>query len=205
MKNYLCLDGKKIELTDKQLKEIKDSFVKKRRLGDVPVGGIVGIGSCEWSYEFIVLDHNDGETRLLMKELYKEDVKFGPDNNYKNSDVKKICDEFAKELGDLVGSDNIISHKVDLTALDGLRTYDACYAKCSLMTFDMARSYVDILDRYKLDQYWWLCTPWSTPEHGYSSTVCIVSPSGYIDYRHFNCGNFGVRPFFILKSDIFVS
>ena len=200
MKNYLCLDDKKIELTEKQLKEIKDSFVKKRRLGDVPAGDIVGIGS----YEFIVLDHIDGKARLLMKDLYKEDVKFGPDNNYKNSDVKKICDEFAKELEDLVGSDNIISHKVDLTSLDGLRTYDACYAKCSLMTFDMARSYVDILDRYKLDQYWWLCTPWSTPEHGHSSTVCIVSPSGIIYYNCF-CIYFGVRPFCILKSDIFVS
>ena len=200
MKNYLCLDGKKIELTEKQLKEIKDSFVKKRRLGDVPAGDIVGIGS----YEFIVLDHIDGKARLLMKDLYKEDVKFGPDNNYKNSDVKKICDEFAKGLEYLVGPDNIISHKVDLTSLDGLGTYDACYAKCSLMTFDMARSYVDILDRYKLDQYWWLCTPWSTPEHGYSSTVCIVSPSGGIyngNYR--NSG--GGRPFCILKSDIFVS
>ena len=201
MKNYLCLDGKKIELTEKQLKEIKDSFVKKRRLGDVPAGDIVGIGS----YDFIVLDHNDGETRLLMKGLYKEDVKFGPDNNYKNSDVKKICDEFAKELEDLVGSDNIISYKVDLTALDGLRTYGDCYAKCSPMTFDMARSYVDILDRYKLDQYWWLCTPWSTPEHGYSSTVCIVSPSGNIFNNFFSCSGNGVRPFCILKSDIFVS
>ena len=202
MKNYLCLDDKKIELTEKQLKEIKDSFVKKRRLGDVPAGDIVGIGS----YEFIVLDHIDGKARLLMKDLYKEDVKFGPDNNYKNSDVKKICDEFAKELEDLVGSDNIISHKVDLTSLDGLRTYDACYAKCSLMTFDMARSYVDILDRYKLDQYWWLCTPWSTPEHGHSSTVCIVSPSGDINYdNYFYYYGYGVRPFCILKSDIFVS
>ena len=200
MKNYLCLDDKKIELTEKQLKEIKDSFVKKRRLGDVPAGDIVGIGS----YEFIVLDHIDGKARLLMKDLYKEDVKFGPDNNYKNSDVKKICDEFAKELEDLVGSDNIISHKVDLTSLDGLRTYDACYAKCSLMTFDMARSYVDILDRYKLDQYWWLCTPWSTPEHGHSSTVCIVSPSGFGSDRY-SFINGGVRPFCILKSDIFVS
>lgn len=201
MKNYLCLDGKKIELTEKQLKEIKDSFVKKRRLGDVPVGDVVGIGS----YDFIVLDHNDGETRLLMKGVYKEDVKFGPDNNYKNSDVKKICDEFAKGLEYLVGSENIISHKVDLTSLDGLRTYDACYAKCSLMTFDMARSYVDILDRYKLDQYWWLCTPWSTPEHGYSSTVCIVSPSGYIFSNIYVYNNFGVRPFCIFNSDIFVS
>lgn len=201
MKNYLCLEGKKIELTEKQLKEIKDSFVKKRRLGDVPAGDIVGIGS----YDFIVLDHNDGETRLLMKGLYKEDVKFGPDNNYKNSDVKKICDKFAKELEDLVGSDNIISHKVDLTSLDGLRTYDACYAKCSPMTFDMARSYVDILDRYKLDQYWWLCTPWSTPEHGYSSAVCVVSPSGGIYDNYYGCDVIGVRPFCILESDIFVS
>lgn len=201
MKNYLCLDDKKIELTEKQLKEIKDSFVKKRRLGDVPAGDIVGIGS----YEFIVLDHIDGKARLLMKDLYKEDVKFGPDNNYKNSDVKKICDEFAKELEDLVGSDNIISHKVDLTSLDGLRTYDACYAKCSLMTFDMARSYVDILDRYKLDQYWWLCTPWSTPEHGHSSTVCIVSPSGIFFNYGYSYYYDGVRPFCILKSDIFVS
>ena len=201
MKNYLCLEGKKIELTEKQLKEIKDSFVKKRRLGDVPAGDIVGIGS----YEFIVLDHIDGKARLLMKDLYKEDVKFGPDNNYKNSDVKKICDEFAKELEELVGLDNIVSHKVDLTSLDGLRTYDACYAKCSLMTFDMARSYVDILDRYKLDQYWWLCTPWSTPEHGYSSTVCIVSPSGCVFSYSCNCYCNGVRPFCIVDSNIFVS
>ena len=156
-------------------------------------------------YEFIKFTCDDGNVIGVLKDSLG-DMRFGDSNDFSKSDIlKNLTEKFLPEIESIVGVDNVLEFETDLISLDGLRTYDACNAKCSLMTFDMARSYVDILDRYKLDQYWWLSTPWSTPEHGYSSTVCIVSPSGYFgSYGYgFNCD--GVRPFCILKSDIFVS
>jgi len=68
----------------------------------------------------------------------------------------------------------------------------------------MYRQFVDILDEHKIDAWWWLATPYSTPRHEHTSWVKCVSPSGYIGYGgYYHCR--GVRPFCILNSNIFVS
>lgn len=77
--------------------------------------------------------------------------------------------------------------------------------RASLITADMYRKYVGILDKFKLDSWWWLATPWSTKRHDNDAWVKCVAPSGCI-FRsdcYFNVR--GVRPFCILKSNIFVS
>lgn len=92
MENYICINGKKTELTKEQLKQ----------LGlDLPVielsenGEIAKIGD----YEFIVLKSpNKDETRLLLKNSLCDSA-FGEDNNdYRKSKVKAIVDNFAKEI-----------------------------------------------------------------------------------------------------------
>ena len=201
MKNYLCLNGQKIELTKEQVTRIRDSVVPQSKLGDMHVGDIVKIGS----YEFIVLEHSKETTALIMKDLLKKEVKFGDTADYKTSNVKKVLDKFAKELSEIIGEDNIIEHTVDLTSLDGLKHYGQTKASASLLTLDLYRRYVDVLDQHKLDEYYWLVTPWSVPAHGWDKTVLCVSPSGFIFSNGCFCGNSGVRPFCILKSNIFVS
>ena len=199
--NYLCLNGNKIELTAEQVAKIKESFGCKTKLSDKEVGDIVTIGDIE----FIVLEHSKETTALLMKDLLAEDEKFGDSADFKTSNVKKILDKFADDLAKTVGEENIIEHTVDLTSCDGLKDYRTVRAKASLLTCDLYRRYVETIDKHKLDKWWWLATPYSAPTHGYEKLVSCVAPSGRVNFN-FNCNdNCGVRPFCILKSDIFVS
>ena len=199
--NYLCLNGNKIELAAEQIAKIKESFGCKTKLSDKAVGDIVTIGDIE----FIVLEHSKERTALLMKGLLAEDETFGDSADFETSNVKKILDEFADDLAKIVGEENIIEHTVDLTSNDGLKDYGTARAKASLLTCDLYRRYVEIIDKHKLDKWWWLATPYSTPTHGYEKIVCCVAPSGNINGNFSYYDNIGVRPFCILNSDIFVS
>ena len=202
MKNYLTLNGKKIELTEEQARQIAESFTVKPsvRLGDVPVGQVAKIGE----YEFVVLEHNNGTTQLIMKDILEDDVKFGEDNNdYRKSNVRAKLQEFADKLASIVGGENIIEHAVDLTSEDGLKDYGNVMERVSLLTAEMYRKYVDILDMHKPNVWWWLATPHSTARHENVEWVKCVSPSGGIDYYDYG-SNIAVRPFCILNSDLFI-
>ena len=201
--NYLCINGKKIELTKEQLKQIQDSISKKTKLSEKEVGEIVTIGE----HEYIVLEQNEFTctTSLLMKDLLEDETTFGDSADYKTSNVKKMLDKFALELEKEVGKDNLIEHTVDLTSNDGLKDYGKTNAKVSLLTCDLYRKFVYIIDKFKLDKWWWLATAFSTPAHGYERLVECVSPRGSVDYYSCSVNDSGVRPFCILNSNIFVS
>ena len=154
---------------------------------------------------FIVLEQTEEGTKVITKELFKKNVKFGDSANYKGSDLFKLCDgDIYSEFCDVFGEDNIITHTVDLTTVDMQKPYGTVECDVRVLTFDEARKYNDILVNKELPDWWWTCTPWSTEERGWKYSVAVVSPSG--DFNDNCCGNdFGVRPFCILKSDIFVS
>ena len=201
MKNYICFNGKKIELTTEQVAKMKKSFgIAEVKLSDIPIGETFKIGE----HEFVVLEHSGDTTAVIFKELLYEEKEFGKNNNYKNSDVDDICNEFEYKIADVVGKENLIEHTVDLTADDGLKDYGSIKRKMSLLTANLYRRYVEILDKHKLDKWWWLSTAYSTPTHSHTSWIKCVSPRGRIDYYDYYF-NRGVRPFCILKSNIFVS
>ena len=93
---------------------------------------------------------------------------------------------------------------LDLTADDGLKCYGSVERKAALLTANMCRKYVETLDKYKIDKWWWTSTAYSTPKHDDSSWIKCVSPRGYVNLGSYYF-NYGVRPFCILKSNIFVS
>ena len=169
-------------------------------LSSFAVGDTVKIGD----HEMVVLEQFGKETALIRKDLLP-DTQFGKSNNYAGSYVDEACQKFAQKLMVAVGEDNVVLHEVDLTSDDGLKDYGTVDRYASLLTTEQYRKYVAVLDQHKPDDWWWLSTPYSTPTHDDSSWVKCVSPSGYIDSS--GCGNFvnGVRPFCILKSNIFVS
>lgn len=201
MKNYIKINNQKIALTDEQVKEIQQSFgIEQIKLANVAVGEIVKIGK----YEFIVLEHSKDTTAVILKDLLFESKEFGKDNNYKASYVDNLCGDFADEISEIIGKDNLIEHTVDLTSDDGLKDYGKIKRSMSLLTTDLYRRYVEILDKYKVKKWWWLATAFSTPKHDPDNWVKCVSPSGFISYNNYN-GNCGVCPFCILNSNIFVS
>ena len=197
MKNYICLNGKKTELTKEQLKQLGISVKPLATLSDD--GKIVKVGD----YEFIVLKNNGDTVELLLKDTLCNKP-FGSNNNFAESDIRDYLDKFADKLAELVGEDNIVEHTVDLTADDGLKCYGSCDCRVSLLTAQMYRENVYAIDKYKLDKWWWLSTAYSTPKHDDSCWVKCVSPYGCINFD--GCGNYcGLRPFCILKSNIFKS
>jgi hypothetical protein len=201
MKNYIKINNQKIELTEEQINEIRQSFgLTNFKLSDIPEGEPFKVGK----YEFVVLEHSGDTTAVILKALLFDSKKFGKDSNYKNSYVDDVCNDFANTISDIIGEENLVEHTVDLTADDGLKDYGTIKRRMSLLTANLYRRYVEILDKHKTGKWWWLSTSYSTPTHGYNNFIKCVAPSGYVCNYGFN-NNLGVRPFCILNSNIFVS
>ena len=201
MNNCIIINGQKIELAPEQIEKAVEALSLSRvKLSDIPVGETFRIGA----NEFIVLDHYPGAAAVILKDLLPDDVTFGKNNRYDGSNPDQMCCEFAEDLFAAIGSENVIPHSVDLTSDDGLKDYGRVDRAVSLLTTEEYRRYVEILDKFMPDRWWWLATPYSTATHGNDSWVKCVSPFGRIGYDHY-LNDYGVRPFCILKSDIFVS
>ena len=151
-----------------------------------------------------MLEQEGDRTHLLLKGLLTERAEFGSNNNYDGSNVDEICNHFAVELMNAVGEENVLPFTVDLTANDGLKCYGTVERRTALLTADQYRKYVYIIDEHKLDKWWWLATAYSTAKHNDTEYALCVSPGGDISGNYYNGGR-GVRPFCILKSNIFVS
>ena len=207
MKNFVTINGEVKELTEEQaqviasaIKEWGNEKKKKTQLSDISAGEVFRIGE----YEFIVLEHRGEETAVILKNLLKKGLSFGFSNNYKGSNVDSACCEFASLVAAIVGKDNMVEHTVDLTADDGLKDYGSITRLVSSITADIYRRYVEILDKYNPNAWWWLASPVSTKRHENDRWIKCVSPSGCLNGAfYFNVT--GVRPFCILKSTIFVS
>ena len=154
---------------------------------------------------FIVLGHDEIGTKVIQEEFFAEDVKFDSNSpDYTKSELKKlfdtkILDVYEKEFG----SDNLIEQTVSLKSVD-MQDYGTFNCKVRPVTFEEAREFNAFLVKPDLPDWWWTCTPWSTKERGWEYSVAVVSPRGRIHWDGY-CRHFGVRPFCILKSNIFVS
>ena len=174
----------------------------KVMLKDIPVGGKfdTGIG------RFIVLDQKGDCTAVITEGLYHSQEEFdGYSANYSLSKLRKhfykgIYPAFLEEFGD----ENLCYTPASLISVDMQKKYGSIDDKVRPLTFDEAREYNDLLVNKDLPDWYWTCTPWSTKERGWKYSVAVVSPSGSIDYYICSDSN-GVRPFCILKSNIFVS
>ena len=202
MKNYICINDQKIEMTTEQLELIRAALApnKKNKLRDIVAGNTFKLGE----HELIVLEQSGDTAAVIRKDLLEKSMKFGSNNNFDGSDVDRKCSAFAQEIAAIIGEKNIVEHTVDLTSDDGLKDYGKVRRKASLLTAELYRRYVEILDKHKIKKWWWLATPLSTSKHDGASWVKCVAPSGNVGSDYYYYGS-GVRPFCILKSDIFVS
>ena len=192
-----------LELARKLVAAIeKEDQKNKVMLKDIPVGGKfdTGIG------RFIVLEQKEDCTVVITEDLYREDVKFDDDcTDYKKSSLRELCEgEILNEFVAEFGEDNICENEAGLVTVDGQEVFGKLLTKVRPLTFDEAREYNDLLVNKDLPDWYWTCTPWSTKERGWDYSVAVVSPSGNFSVDGCNC-SFGVRPFCILKSNIFVS
>ena len=144
-----------------------------------------------------------GEGYVCLAESIGNKEFDSDDNNWETSKLRSYLNkEFLEKLEKEIGEGNVLGFERNLLSLDGQTEYGSCTDKVSLLTVDEYRKYRKYIPN--ANKWWWLISPWSTPCNDYSSTVAVVSPSGYISRSRCGSGN-GVRPFCILKSHIFVS
>ena len=172
---------------------------KKIKCQDGEVFSIAGI-------EFIKFPDKDGQTPVVSKDLLFFDI-FGKENNdlRKSIVLRRMQMEILPQIVEAVGEDNLCTVVTDLTTIDGLKPYPAASGLISLSTFDFYRQHADIFSKYRPKDWWWLATPYSAPPNDSSRWVACVSPSGFLSFLHCGGSGLGVRPFLILKSDIFES
>ena len=144
-----------------------------------------------------------GEGYVCLAESIGNKEFDSDDNNWATSKLRSYLNkEFLEKLEKEIGEGNVLGFERNLLSLDGQTEYGSCTDKVSLLTVDEYRKYRKYIPN--ANKWWWLISPWSTPCNDYSSTVAVVSPSGY-----FNCGSCdgygGVRPFCIFSSSIFES
>ena len=176
--------------------------MKNVELATLKQGEVFKIGE----HDFIVLKQREGETDVISKNLMAEDVMFDNDTrDYNNSQLKELIEnEIQPVIEAAVGADKLVEHEVDLASVDMQNEFGTCRCKVRVLTFDEARKHNDLLVNKELPDWYWTLTPWSTKERGWGYSLAVVSPSGSISSS--DCSNcFGVRPFCILKSNIFVS
>lgn len=157
--------------------------------------------------KYIVTKQTEGMTYVLKKELLRDSMEFGKDNNWTNSEIRGFLNsDYLKTLEERFGAENIIERETDLFSHDGLRDYGTTTDKVALRTYDDYREQREMLgeNAFDKDRWEWLSTPNSTPSGCSSGYVPIVRSNGCVGYDYSDgCG--GVRPFFALKSSIFVS
>ena len=156
-------------------------------------------------YEFIKFPSANGETPIVMRD-YAFASRFGDNNDLRSSDVlRRMEEEILPKIIAAVGEENVCTFKTDLTTLDGLQPYGVMESKISLPTIDFYRANGEIFNKYKPSRWCWLATPDSAQPNDDPWWILCVSPSGFIYGGHYFSGGDGVRPFCILKSNIFVS
>lgn len=174
----------------------------KVQLSELKPGEVFKIGE----HDFIVLEQKNGATKVISKGFMAEDIVFDEDTrDYSKSNLKKVIERDIQPIIECeVGADNIVENTVDLTSVDMQHEFEPYTCKVRPITFDEARQYNSLLVNKNLDDWWWTCTPWSTTDRSWKYAMAVVASSG--DFSNFNCDfDFGVRPFCILKSNIFVS
>lgn len=192
-----------IKLVEKALEILKSEEKKEKVvLRSLKPGETFMIGE----HEFIVLKQNYETTNVISKNLMAENVQFdGDTRDYNKSALKKYIDEKIKPIIlENVGAGNLVEHSVPLTSVDNQNEFNDCICDVRPITFDESREYNDLLVNEDLPDCYWTITPWSTAERGWKYYISVVSPSGNVggNICSISCG---VRPFCILKSNIFVS
>lgn len=189
-----------IDVLKKEINALKGN--NSKNMNKLPTGLSIGdefqLAGTTWK----IIDITDTGYMCLAESIGNK--KFdSDDNNWKTSDLRNYLNkEFLEKIEEEIGKGNVLEFERNLLSLDGQTEYGTCIDKVSLLTVDEYRKYRKYIPN--ADKWWWLITPWSTPCNDYSSTVAVVSSSGYFDCDNYGNGN-GVRPFCIFSPSIFES
>lgn len=127
--------------------------------------------------------------------------RFGNNNDWRKSDIRKELSELAEKMETELGI-KLPEFERSLLSLDGEDEYGTCMDKVSLLSFDEYRKYKK--DISKNNGWWWTLTPDSTPNGAGDTWIAVVAPSGNFNLN-FYVNYYGVRPVCIFPSNLFES
>lgn len=193
---------KNLKYFENELSRLNKEFAdyKKKYIGTPEIGKVIELAGMDW----LILDKTEkGYFAILNGFDEKERTFDSTSNNWITSKLRnELNARFLKKITDELGKDAVIEFDRDLLSMDGQTEYGHCKDKISFLTVDEYRKYRKLLPN--MDKWWWLLTPWSTPVNDFSTTITVVSPSGYIGRNYCYIEN-GVRPVCIFSSSIFES
>lgn len=181
------------------LEELLNGISLQKQVKDLQMKESISVADITWSK---FAEDNEGNAYMLANENIC-DMEFGESNDWRESPIRKrLNEELYQKVSAELGADALVTIQTDLFSHDGLRDYGKCEDNVSLLTYDLYRNNRENIK--SLDEWWWTCTPDSTFSGDNSTYVRCVNSDGRVYYGDCDCDG-GVRPFFILKSDIFVS
>lgn len=196
--------SKALDMARELVKQLEKAEKKNKvRLSELKPGDTFKIGE----HDFIVLDQDESRqtTKVISKGFMAKDVIFDKNTkDYNKSNIKKMIEaDIQPIIENAMGEENLVEHAVNLASVDMQYEYENCICKVRPITFDEARKFNNLLVNKSLNDWGWTCTPWSTKERGLEYSIAVVSSSGYFSCNRCNYYR-GVRPFCILKSNIFI-
>lgn len=179
---------------------LKDASMQQKQAKDLQMKESIIVAGITWSK---FAEDDEGNAYMLADENIC-DMKFGENNDWRESPIrKKLYEELYLKIVDELGADALIKIQTDLFSHDGLRDYGKCEDMVSLLTYDLYRNNRENIK--SSDEYFWTCTPDYTLSGNNARFVRCVRSRGSVCCYGCGWNDLGVRPFFILQSDIFVS
>ena len=165
---------------------------KHKEIPNLQIGDTIVIADITWRK---FKEDENGNSYMLADDAIEES-KFGSNNDWRDSPIRKNLSVLAKKIKEEIG-DKIIPIEVDLFSHDGLDDYGTCEDMVSILTYDLYRN--NRKNIKQINNWFWLCTPDSTPSGYGSGSVRYVNSSGSVGFGW--CGYCrSVRPFWILKA-----
>lgn len=171
---------------------------KTKEIPNLQIGDTVVIADVTWRK---FKEDENGNSYMLADDII-EQSEFGNTNDWRRSPIRRNLVDLAERIKEEIG-DKIIPMEVDLFSYDGLDDYGKCEDLVSILTYDLYRN--NRRNIKQTDNWYWLCTPSSTPSGYGSDCVLYVSSSGCVNCNWCDDYCWAVRPCFVLASSIFES
>lgn len=173
------------------VKEYMEKYIKERNI----------VAICDYGWTSVKYG---SFTYYFMDDIYSKS-RFGDTNDYSKSDVRNDINnsKLAKDLKEKFGK-KLVPIELDLVSMDGFKDYGV--VKGDILSIPNMELIMKLGDRIPLiDAPYWLATPNQTPSRNDASYVRCVNSVGNVGYSVCRWRCLGVRPFFILQSQIYES
>lgn len=178
---------------------ISNNGDNKVKLSELNPGDEFYIGSSV----YVVIDHIDGTTKVISKEIaHKMAFDYDCLNDYRMSAIRELLNTYDYNyIAYDIDKHDIVPTKCDMGTLDGSGSYGTSKENITILSLDEYRKYYGILNDIPnfTSEVQWLSTPVSM-KNQFKSFVCTIDKDGLIDRMPSDNQNIGVRQFFTLKS-----